>query len=483
MACSPATLDDLPDELILDILDYLPGMDQQDFQLDTLLSLSSTTRHLHRVVSERLYATYDSYFCEPYLFLRTLISNPHLAENVRHAKFRYGDGAHVDRTRYRPNARDKKVIKEGMRALDFPDWKGWASRCNVDDIELDILHTAVLLHTPNLVSLDVEDGHISAYSKAKWPELIKKATMDGFFGRTHQFNNLKSVRIDAQNMVIHHLVPLLRLQSLRQLQLRELTEIELDIRAPAKLRRVLPKGCNNLEELILEECSLSFDSLTTLISSAQSLKSFRFHATQEDLILDDPASMLQNALRRQADSLESLDIYNQPYYNDDNEALSHGGLEKFPVLSKLKCPLCMVVDVHSAPSEANILGYLPPALTNLSLFIRQYTSEEMFLDVLEGMASEYATKVPNLRTLQLDVQVPAEEIVHDWEPLVKAWSDTKVELVINLPSESDDEFGDWRTLSTDFDDTDDSDEVDLYSEDDSSDSEDGFDSDGAEEAG
>ncbi|KAJ8108457.1 hypothetical protein OPT61_g8160 [Boeremia exigua] len=464
---SYATLNDLPDELVLEILSYLPGIDLQDFQLLTLLNLSLTTRHLHRIVSHKLYATYDSYFCEPYLFLRTLISNPRLGDSVRHAKFRYGDDAHLDRTRYMPTARDKKIIKEGMRALDFPDWKGWATRCNAEDIELDILHTAVMLHTPKLVSLDVEDGAISAYSKAKWPELIKKATTGEHFGHAHRFIALKFVRIDAQNMVVHHIVPLLRLQSLQRLELRDLSEIELDMRAPAELRRVLPEGCNNLEELALEECSLRFDALTTLVSSARSLKRFRFDANQESVLLDGSGVMLQNALWRQRECLESLDVYHDPWHKDDEDPLIHGGLEQFPRLRDLKCPLRMVVNVRAGAS-ATILEFLPPALESLCLTIRWGADEELFLHVLENMANEYLAAIPRLTALQLNIQVPAEELEYDWESLVRAYSTTSVKLVINRPSESDDEWGDWRTVSSDSDESsEDSDEVELYSDSDS----------------
>lgn len=461
---SQTTLNDLPDELILAILTHLPGIDLKDFQLPTLISVSLTTHNLHRVVSDKLYATYDSYFCEPYLFLRTLILNPSLGESVRHAKIRYGDGAHLERRRYAPTALDKKIVKEGMRALDFPDWKGWATRCNAAEIELDILHTAVMLHTPNLMSLDVEDGHISAYSRAKWPELIKKATSNTYFGHAHQFSALKHVRIDAQNMVIHHIVPLLRLQSLRKLELRELSEMELDMRAPAELRRVLPEACNNLDELVLEECSLRFDALTTLISSARSLKTFRFDANQESLLLDGSGVMLQNALWRQRNSLENLDIFHDPFHKDDEDPLSHGGLDQFPVLKDLKCPLRMVVNTREGAS-ATITEFLPSKLEALCLTVRWGADEELFLPVIERMASECASTVPHLKVLQLNIQVPAEELNFDCERLVKAYSQTNVDLIINLPSDSDDEWGDWRTVSEDSDDSsEDSDEVDLWAD-------------------
>lgn len=460
-----ATINELPDELILEVLRYLPGIDIQDFQLHALRSLSLTNHNLHRVVSDKLYCIYDSYFCEPYLFLRTLISNPSLGESVRHAKFRYGNDAHLERKRYLPTARDKKIIKQGMRALGFPDWKGWATRCNSADVELDILHTAVMLHTPNLMKLEVEDGLISAYSRAKWPELIKKATTGDHFGHAHRFKALQSVHVDAQNMVLHHLVPILRLQSLRKIELRELSEIELDSRAPAELRRVLPPGCNNLDELVLEECSLRYDALETLIASSRNLRSFRFDANQESVLLDGSGVMLQNALWRQQDCLESLDIYHDPWHKDDEDPLNHGGLEQFPVLKDLKCPLRMVVDVRSGAS-ATVLDFLPPALETLCLTIRWGAEEELFLPVLERMAGEYSTTVPRLKRLQLNIQVSAEELGFDCERLVKAYSSTNVELIINLPSDSDnEEWGDWRSVSSDSDDSsDDSDEVDLYSD-------------------
>jgi hypothetical protein len=242
------------------------------------------------------------------------------------------------------------------------------------------------------------------------------------------------VRVDAQNMVIHHLVPILRLQSLRKLELRELSEVELDMRAPAELRRVLPPGCNNLEELVLEECSLRYDALETLIASARGLRSFRFDANQESVLLDGSGVMLQNALWRQQNCLESLDIYHDPWHKDDEDHLQ-------PVLRDLKCPLRMVVDVRSGAS-ATVLEFLPPALETLCLTIRWGADEELFLHVLERMASEYSTTVPQLRRLQLNIQVPAEELDFDCERLVKAYSTTNVELIINLPSDSDDE--EWR---------------------------------------
>jgi hypothetical protein len=82
------------------------------------------------------------------------------------------------------------------------------------------------------------------------------------------------------------------------------------------------------------------------------------------------------------------------------------------------------------------------------------------------MASEYLATIPLPRRLQLNIQIPVEEMDFDCERLVKAYSATNVELFINLPSDSDDEeWGDWRTVPYGSDDSSDSsDEVDMYSD-------------------
>jgi hypothetical protein len=149
------TIDDLPDELHLNILHNLTGNYLEDSQLASLISLSRTNRHFRRLVTEKIYASYNSHSCEPYLFLRTIISNTYLASLVKHADFAYGDMSQPGRQRYTANAQDKKIIKEGLKALGISDWKNIATQCNTELIELDILHAAILMQTPNISSLEI----------------------------------------------------------------------------------------------------------------------------------------------------------------------------------------------------------------------------------------------------------------------------------------------------------------------------------------
>ncbi|KAH9860903.1 hypothetical protein IAQ61_010638 [Plenodomus lingam] len=118
------TLYDLPDELILEIIKYLTPVDLRKSHLRTLINLARTNRRLHGLVTPEIFRRYHNSFGEPYLFLRTIISNPSLAELVHSVDIIYGSWVRRNRIKYKPNAQDKKIVKEGIRALGLPDWKG-----------------------------------------------------------------------------------------------------------------------------------------------------------------------------------------------------------------------------------------------------------------------------------------------------------------------------------------------------------------------
>jgi hypothetical protein len=463
-----ATLNELPEELILDILDHLPGIDLDSFQLPTLLSLSLTSRRLHRTVSDRIYATYDSYFCDSYLFLRTMITKPDLARSVRTAHFRYGKEAHLDRVRYIPNAQDKKILKQGMKMLDFPDWKTWATRCNTDNIEFDILHTAIMLHTPNLTELHVEDNWISPYQDPKWIELIKKASRGDTFGHTHNFSRLESVRVDAKIMVLHQLAPLFHVPSLRRLHLQDLREARLGRWPVPKLERAIPPGCTNIEELTLEECFINPDNLLALSKSMLGLKRFRYEIDPELQLPADTGSVLIDVLGLHAKTLEELHIrvmHVDPITEEDecvNALYMHGGLRPFVALRRLNCPLGSIVDMRPG-AAADLTDELPPSLTNITIRVRACTKEHEHMKALEQLAD-----CPNnsLRAIQLDVDIPATRFSYDWGLLVKLFSAAGVDFVVHQDPDDEGFSEDWEDESTDSEFSESSDEVDLYSDED-----------------
>jgi hypothetical protein len=177
-----STLHDLPDELILEILHYLPGIDSDNFQLPTLLSLALTSRRLYRIAIEKIYIGYDSHFCEPYLFLRTLVSKPELAGLVQKLNLTQGPRTLRGTVSYVPTARDKKTLKEGMRTLAIPGWKDWVADCNGDRITDVTVHNMAAYcptHKTQLKEVRVVAPKSAKWLKYDWERLVSPFSKAG----------------------------------------------------------------------------------------------------------------------------------------------------------------------------------------------------------------------------------------------------------------------------------------------------------------
>ena len=287
MHAHPTFLNDLPDEIILEILDYLPGIDLKHFQLLTLASLSRTNRRFHRIVTGRLYAAYDSFFCTPYLFLRTVMSSPGLASHVKSVSFRYGPNVHAERPDYVPSVSDKQLVKDSLKKLNIAkfDWKKWASDCNDRNVEQEQLYATILLYTPNVAKLEIDGGALAAMeqkpNKLPWWLVHFRHVVNGKdFGRVHRFQHLKCIRVDVQRLRLRHLAPIFRLPSMRKVTLIGLVEwahTEEDSKeALQRLFRV-----SFIDELHMEKSFVHDDVLDVVISCVKKLRGFRYWSSED----------------------------------------------------------------------------------------------------------------------------------------------------------------------------------------------------------
>jgi hypothetical protein len=473
-----ATLNDLPDELILEILHYLPGIDLDNFQLPTLLSLALTSRRLYRVVVEKIYLSYDSHFCEPYLFLRTLISNPQLADLVQNLNMTQGPQSHRGNVPYLPTAQDKKVIKGGMRALAVPGWKDWTADCNGDRITNEPVHNAILLHTPNITSLRVEDVARVEKRCPAWFELISKASVGTLTEHTHRFEYLRSIKVDVRSATLSQLAPLFRLQSLRHFEVGTVPEPSMGIcvncnerhgeklQTIAKLRRLIPEACNNLEELYLEHTFYCMEILEVLLASPRQLKSFKY-----DVLLDHISEAyveedltLLTVLHHQRTSLETLNIFCDALAEGDTAGDihlhdSHHSLADFTSLKHISCPLSMIAPVCVDP----LTERLPPSLLTFQTTIRRHTDDHGSLEELENMAAYYRSQTPQLKEVRVVATQSAKWLKYDWQRLVGPFSEAGIDFVVQNGESDKYDFSDsWEESSTASSRS--SDEVDLYSD-------------------
>ncbi|KAF2006366.1 hypothetical protein P154DRAFT_559440 [Amniculicola lignicola CBS 123094] len=428
------TLNDLPNELLLLILDFLPNYEDPALRrtypydpeherrcwlgnrsqyLATLLPLSSTCHRLHSLVAEKLYSDYDSALASPYLFLRTVISNPNIARLVRSVSFQpdyvYHDGP---RRKFRhPTVSDRGIIKSGLKALGLSGWKSWATHCN-EGVNQEYILATILMYTTNVKTVDYRRGY--GVSVPQWLTLIKSVTSRNPFGQPHDFAHLQSVQIDAQSLGSSQLAPLFRLPSLRHLRLENLE----DLNTVEQISGTLPKWSlaprsSSLEELSLPSCFVHSRNLAAILNACHHLKvfSYKFPNDRSSRIphhgLDlDPIFIhhptVYTALRASRSSLEKIEYMpafcdhceNAADFNYSHRQGPLGSFLDFPRLSSVSGTLGAFVDVRRGPN-ATLADQLPQAVTNIHVSIGCNVERDCILS-LEHLVETFAIHVPKL---------------------------------------------------------------------------------------
>ncbi|KAF2737690.1 hypothetical protein EJ04DRAFT_550418 [Polyplosphaeria fusca] len=426
------TIDDLPDELLLYILEYLPGFDSHNLQLPTLTNISRVNHRLHNVVIEKLYAVYDSRFIDPYLFLRTLMMNPVASRKVQRVSFTYGPYTNRGRTRYARSVKDRQIIKSGFKSLDLPDWKIWATTCNNDDNN-EMLYAAVLMHTPNVISLRVDDNK-TPHNIPHWIQLIRHAVGRGNFGRLHTFSLLEEVWINIDSLRLTNLVPVFRLPSLRRLTLLGLVETSRTVKGdPYPFKWPIYVASLPLEQLSLLRSSIDVKVLTRIMDSCRSLKRLNCSRDSDPWVwakANDPDfpwnhdtigsdgerfapfhyPTLAAALERHSETLEELHIWDAIGELDVDRSVELSesrfgvipSLTSLSHLSSLRLPLGALVD-PAEPCYSTLAERLPPSLTSAKLYLGGRENRTIRIPALEQFAANAAAYVPSLECFVLEV--------------------------------------------------------------------------------
>jgi len=396
---SNASMNDLPDELILHIIDYLLAIDIPDSQLPTLLNLALASRRLHRIVIEKIYENFDSRFTDPYMFLRTIISNPQLADLVQDVSI---DFAGSIRSRYHRTARDKKIVKEGLRALATPGWKDWATECNETKKCDDAVYKAILCFTRNIRSLQLEARNTDAPSRsAAWFEIFSKTASGILSDQAHGFQQLRSVTIDGTSATPIQLASLFQLESLQTLKLRDINNSMSEYAVSFNLKRLLPQASSNLENLYLKGNFYPESILNIFLASPRQLKYFEYHPTSVNDEYTDPQDetpvSLCQVLTHQKKSLQTVDVYQvDPEYElAELEIHLHDSLEEFSALRCLTCPLGMIA---SSDSDT-FVERLPSSLLTFRTHIREFMDDGDCIGALEHMVANHQSHTPQLQEI------------------------------------------------------------------------------------
>ncbi|KAF2439959.1 hypothetical protein P171DRAFT_115223 [Karstenula rhodostoma CBS 690.94] len=471
-----ASLNDLPDELIVEILDYLPGIDLQRFQLLTLASLSLTNRRFHRIVVDRLYSTYDSFFCTPYPFLRTVMCDADIASHVKFVSFKYGPTVHSERPPYVPSISDKQLIKDSLRSLEIPrfDWKQWASDCNDRQVDQELLYATMLLYTPNIARLEIDDGApVETPGKLpRWLSHFRKIANGVDLGGVHRFQYLKSIRVDVQYLKLRHLAPLFRLRSMRKVTLVGLFEwTSTGETAKEELRRLFPNRSSLIDELQLEMSFVDDDLLNVVISGIKKLKVFRYWSSTDhfevsgrhsddywgisgqqgyepygEIAASNSWFSMVKSLKSHTSLLETLSWRDGIHSEDRNYMGALGFLSGFVKLSHLEVPLAVLAQQPQVTTTTveSIVANLPRSVQFLTMNMihdgRAYY--QRCLDYMAWYLSENPTSLREVKVIYHSLLTPPS---YNWEKFGNLLLDQGIlfEFVHSIPEEEADSEGNW----------------------------------------
>jgi hypothetical protein len=407
-----ATIHNIPNELILEVIAYLHALDAEERTLASLLALSKTSKRLNRLVVQELYTTFSTWDHEPYLFLRTLLSNPHLAKSVKHANVprRTTEGCE---TRHIPDSQDRSIIEEGFRLAGFANWEQLAGVCNGKDADCNIICAAIVQQTPNLISLEIDfrsERAISDVLQSAWISLLEQATSTLAVVKTPSFRHLLSVSITCQNWAIGKISPLFHLPSLQDLWIHcTVVADEGEERGAETLRKLVLPRCNNLKSIRFDSCFIQADMLAILIASAKELKTFWYKILlkHQDFELKDQSKLADMKLNEMLDihkhSLETLIIDDSE--TDTQSLIGLGlqqGLRQFTALKDLCCPLNRIICPGS--HAMSLAEKLPPSLFGFGPTISRHKKDLDLLGALENLSKVYKQHTPFLEFVWLDIK-------------------------------------------------------------------------------
>ena len=165
---SPSSLLRLPDELLLDILNHIDHF-PDPLRTHSLYGLSLASRRLHALIKPYLYPTFSFYAGVPYLFLRTISLNFHLASLVKAVRWDYDTTAAGDLV-YKPGVlavKQEFFLDDARNKLEL-----MAAQSNsiakqlVDKLKLGRLYLGdlralevLLMFTPSLERLEVAETY------------------------------------------------------------------------------------------------------------------------------------------------------------------------------------------------------------------------------------------------------------------------------------------------------------------------------------
>ncbi|KAJ4351857.1 uncharacterized protein N0V89_007201 [Didymosphaeria variabile] len=392
------------------------------------------------------------------------MSNPDLASLVKSISFKYGPNVHAERPSYVPSIPDKQLIKDSLKKLgitDF-DWKQWASDCNDRNVEQEQLYATILLYTPNVAKLEIDDGALSAVegksNKLPWWLVHFRQFVNGRnFGRVQRFQHLRSIRVDVQYLKLRHLAPLFRLRSMRKVTLIGLVEwAHTEGDSKEALQRLFRASV--IDELHVEKSFVHDSVLDVVISCITHLRVFQYWSSRDQFMVnhrnsDDYWGLSDQAGYRPYNDtdpsnswfsswLETFSWRDDLHTEDRLYLGALGFLSGFSKLAHLELPMAVLAQQTQATSIAveSIAANLPQSVQSLTIHIIQdaYIFYQKCLDYMAVRFYDYTPSLQHIKVIQCN---NGASLSYDWQGFGRKLLDQGVAFEL-IRSEADSD-GDW----------------------------------------
>ena len=400
-------MESLPDELILDIFNYL--LDQElERNRCFIWGLSLVNWRFHRLLNNHLYKAYTFHLGHPELFLRTISSSPELARCVKRVTWGFQSPDPISLCNLLSPA-EKHHIARRLRALGgvaanqlanmFPSLTNKpGSDTNEDESYLG----AFLLFTPNIEVLEVTKNE-SWNSQGDW--LIPVAE------HGHMFANLVEVKLTGR-LRIKNVLALLTIPSLRILKLvapswgtgpNMLSYTEADREANSIMLQRLQEQGPFVEHLHMAYVKADIADIMPLLGVLRRLKTFDF---EKDGGVD---NISQVELLRTVKQYSWLEALRFRYWRNIQPPGVLEALGDISHLQSLDIDACQIAPPRALDDSAAMMSFLrclPSNLKRLALKANnsetgEGTPSPIFAEVLLRLSRTIRTVLPNLTQLSI----------------------------------------------------------------------------------
>ncbi|KAF1833499.1 hypothetical protein BDW02DRAFT_569931 [Decorospora gaudefroyi] len=368
MATQPG-LTDLPNELLIQIIEYIPNENCQDIS-----SLSRTSRRMYTLALDHLYTSFS--VTSPWLLLRTLLLKPELGKQVRKVSWKHNE------VRQDHNEHYKAVLASCMRNFKLPELSEAVASGAQSPIER-LYHEFLamfLLSTPNVKTVILEP--FAWQDGLYWFKTIAS--------HAERLPHLRTIYIHGP-LRLEQTAHIFLLPSVRNITLTDLVLLHDPANIPddeytewdnseTPLYTVLQPGTSRVEALTLKRSCIEVPILTRFTNACTTLTRFEYehdihNAQSRDLTL---LNLLRNAALEVALARHRKSLHHLSIRGDHQMMYQRHMLHVARLASRMQnlCSLDMGLltndeDPVYGASEfvAQFLSHLPPTLQELSFEI------------------------------------------------------------------------------------------------------------------